>query len=115
MPEAFLDALKRVPDVQVLDDAPAMEPHLVDWRKRHRGSALGVALPRSTGAVAAIVRLSAEHRVPIYPQGGNTSVCGGSVPGPDGVGIVVNLRRMNRILSVDARDNAMIVEAGCVL
>lgn len=92
-----------------------MQPHLVDWRKRHRGSALAVALPGSTGAVSEIVKLCAHHRVPIYPQGGNTSVCGGSVPDTLGNGIVVNLRRMNRILSVDSEDNSLIAEAGCVL
>ncbi|WP_439495763.1 FAD-binding oxidoreductase [Bosea sp. (in: a-proteobacteria)] len=92
-----------------------MEAHLVDWRKRHFGKALAVAFPASTAAVAQIVKLCAHHRVPIYPQGGNTSVCGGSVPDAAGGGIVLNLRRMNRILSVDARDNSMLVEAGCVL
>jgi FAD/FMN-containing dehydrogenase len=115
MSESFLAALKAIADTLVLDEPVAMQPHLIDWRKRHEGEALAIALPGSTEAVAAIVDLCGRHRIPIYPQGGNTSVCGGSVPDASGGGIVVNLRRMNRILSVDPQDNAMLVQAGCVL
>ena len=115
MSEAFLIALRAVADARLIEQPIEMQPHLVDWRKRHHGAALAVALPGSTGAVSEIVKLCARHRVPIYPQGGNTSVCGGSVPDMRGNGIVLNLHRMNRILSVDPQDNAVIVEAGCVL
>ena len=115
MSEGFFKELRAVPDMLVVDEPSEMAPHLVDWRKRHHGKALAVTLPGSTAAVAAIIGLCARHRVPVYPQGGNTSVCGGSVPDEQGGGIVVNLRRMNRILSVDPQDNSMIVEAGCVL
>src|SRR5215210_1870736 len=80
MSDAFLGALRAVPDTLVIDDPSEMQPHLVDWRKRHEGRALAVVLPASTEAVAAVVALCARHRVPVYPQGGNTSVCGGSVP-----------------------------------
>ena len=115
MTDAFLAALRAVGDTVLLEDAAAMEPHLVDWRRRHFGRARAIALPGSTEAVSQIIRLCAEHGAPVYPQGGNTSVCGGSVPDERGNGIVLNLRRMNRIRTVDAQDNSMLVEAGCVL
>jgi D-lactate dehydrogenase (cytochrome) len=115
MSDAFLIELRAIANTLLIEEPSEMRPYLVDWRKRHEGSALAVALPGSTGAVSEIVKLCAHHRVPIYPQGGNTSVCGGSVPDTRGNGIVVNLRRMNRILSVDPQDNSLIVEAGCVL
>jgi D-lactate dehydrogenase (cytochrome) len=115
MSEQFLTALRAIADTVLIEQPLEMQPHLVDWRKRHEGTALAVALPRSTRAVSDIVRLCSDHRVPIYPQGGNTSVCGGSVPDTRGNGIVLNLRRMNRILSVDPEDNSLTVQAGCVL
>jgi len=37
------------------------------------------------------------------------------VPSEDGRGIVLGLERMNRIREVNARNNSMVVEAGCVL
>ncbi|TAL52873.1 FAD-binding oxidoreductase [Pandoraea sp.] len=87
-----------------------------DWRGRYRGAAVCVALPSSTGQVAAIVRLCAEHGVPVLPQGGNTSLCGGAVPAADGEPpVIVNLSRMRRIRRIDAANNSMEVEAGCVL
>ncbi|MHB0773029.1 FAD-binding oxidoreductase [Bradyrhizobium sp. 1.29L] len=115
MSETFLNALRVMTDSLLVEEPTAMEPHLIDWRKRHAGSALAVALPESTGAVSEIIKLCANHSVPIYPQGGNTSVCGGSVPDMRSGGLVVNLRRMNKILSLDPQDNSMTVQAGCVL
>jgi FAD/FMN-containing dehydrogenase len=51
----------------------------------------------------------------MVPQGGNTSMCGGSVPDTTGSQVVVNLSRLNRVRDVDPANNTMTVEAGCVL
>lgn len=115
MPDGFLSELAAIHDIAPFDTPADMQPFLTDWRKRHNGRARAVVSPGSTAAVAQVVALCARHRVPIFPQGGNTSLCGASVPDESGNGIVLSLRRMNRILSVDPQDNSMIVEAGCVL
>ncbi|MGJ7486128.1 FAD-binding oxidoreductase [Variovorax sp. LT2P21] len=87
-----------------------------DWRGRYRGPAACVVQPSSTAQVAAVVRLCVAHGVPVLPQGGNTSLCGGAVPGTEGVApVIVNLARMRRVRNVDAANNSMEVEAGCVL
>ena len=49
------------------------------------------------------------------PQGGNTSLCGGSVPFDGGDEIVLSLGRMNRVRALDPLNDTMTVEAGCVL
>ena len=51
----------------------------------------------------------------MVPQGGNTSMCGASVPHEHGREIVVNLSRLNRIRAIDAENYTMTVEAGCIL
>ena len=99
----------------IITDAEAMVPHLVDWRGRYRGDALAVVKPNSTKQVAAIVKLCAETQTPIVPQGGNTSLCGGSVPAEKSNAIVLNLTRMNQIRAIDLDNNTITVEAGCVL
>lgn len=99
----------------VIQEQFDMQAYLVDWRKRHHGQALCVVFPASTQQVSAVVRFCAEHDLRIFPQGGNTSVCGGSVPTEDGRNVVLNLARMNTITSVNAADNSMTVEAGCIL
>jgi FAD/FMN-containing dehydrogenase len=85
-----------------------------DWLDRYGEAPLGIARPASTEQVATVVRLCAEHGVPVVPQGGNTGLNGGCVTGKLG-GVIVSLSRMNRILSVDAIDFTATVEAGVVL
>lgn len=85
-----------------------------DWLEGYGSPPTGLARPCSTSEVAAVVRLCAAHGVPIVPQGGNTGLNGGSVTGNTG-GVIVSLARMNRILSVDAIDFTVTVEAGVVL
>jgi FAD/FMN-containing dehydrogenase len=53
--------------------------------------------------------------VAIVPQGGNTSLCGGSVPFEDGDEIILGLSRLNRVRSIDPLNYTITVEAGCVL
>jgi len=95
--------------------AADQDRYLHDWRNRHHGRALCVALPRSTPDVAAVLGLCNECGVPVFPQGGNTSVCGGSVPSEGGEGLVISFARMNAVREVNPRNNSMTVEAGCIL
>ncbi|MCC7484845.1 MAG: FAD-binding oxidoreductase [Burkholderiales bacterium] len=99
----------------LVTDAREMEPYLVDWRRHYRGAALAVARPASTAEVAAVMRECVATRTCVVPQGGNTGMCGGATPSPAGNGIVVSLSRMNRIREVDALNNTLTAEAGCVL
>src|SRR5438105_1110900 len=71
--------------------------------------------PASTEEVAEIVRLAAEHRVPLVPQGGNTGMAAGATPPADGSAILLSMRRMNRIRSVSAENRLAIAEAGVIL
>ncbi len=116
--DALLEALRQtVGASSVLIPGPhaPLEGHQVDWRKRFRGQALAIVCPASAQEVAKVVRLCAQHRVSIVPQGGNTSLVGGSVPDDSGQQIVLNLKRLNRVLEVDADNLSMTVQAGCLL
>jgi FAD/FMN-containing dehydrogenase len=91
------------------------EPFENDWRGQYHGRAAAVVRPATTEEVARVVALLSEAGIGIVPQGGNTSLCGGSVPDASGTQVVVSLARMNRVRAVDADNNTMTVEAGCVL
>jgi len=91
------------------------EPYLVEARRLWRGATRLVVRPASTAEVAAVVRICAEARLPIVPQGGNTGLVGGGVPPEDGTNIVLALGRMNRIRAIDPVNFTMTVEAGCIL
>src|SRR5947209_13058942 len=91
------------------------ESYLVEARRLWHGAARLIVRPASTAEVAAVVRICAEARLPIVPQGGNTGLVGGGVPSEDGTEIVLALGRMNCIREIDPVNFAMIVEAGCIL
>jgi FAD/FMN-containing dehydrogenase len=99
----------------VVTAAADMAPHLIDWRRRHTGIAACVVFPRSVEHVSAVLAFCNANGVKVFPQGGNTSVCGGSVPDASGNSILLNLGKMNRVLEINAQDNSMTVEAGCIL
>lgn len=96
-------------------DRGEMEPWLVDWRRRYRGEAAAMLLPASTDEVVDIVRLCAESRTALVPQGGNTSMVGGATPAGDGGALLLSLRRMNRIRSVSGAAGNAVCEAGVIL
>lgn len=99
----------------LLTDPRDLEPYIVDWRGIYRGATPAVVRPADTPQVAAVVKICAETGTPLVPQGGNTGMCGASVPHAEGNEIVLSLARMNRILEVDALNNTITAEAGCVL
>ena len=100
---------------QLLTDPADFSGSLVDHRQLYRGRALALALPRDVNDVAALLRFCNNERIGVVPQGGNTSYCGGATPDESGTQLLVSLRRMNQVRSVDQHNAAMIVEAGCVL
>ena len=116
--DALLEAVRQTVGataVRIPTPEDPLDAHQVDWRKRYRGQALAIVCPANTYEVAEIVRLCGRHRVSIVPQGGNTSLVGGSVPDDSGQQIVLNLQRLNRVLDVDAANLSMTVQAGCLL
>jgi FAD/FMN-containing dehydrogenase len=99
----------------VLTEPSAVEPFLTDHRKLYQGRALAVVVPRSVEDVSRLLAWCNERRVGVVPHGGNTSYCGGATPDESGRQIVLSLRRLNRIRSVDPLNFSMIAEAGCIL
>ena len=98
-----------------IDDEPDMAAYLNDVRDLFHGVSPLILRPAKTQEVAAIVAVCNEARVGIVPQGGNTGLVGGSVPGESGGEVLLSLSRMNRVRDVDPIDYTMTVEAGCVL
>ena len=98
-----------------ITDRDLIGPWLTDWRERYHGDSAALLAPATTYQVSAIVRLAAQARVALVPQGGNTGTVAGATPAADGSALLLSLRRMNRIRSISADDNAVIAEAGVIL
>jgi FAD/FMN-containing dehydrogenase len=99
----------------VITDPRDIEPWVTDWRGRVRGISRALLAPASTDEVAEIVRLAAQYRVPLVPQGGNTGMAAGATPPADGSALLLSFRRMNRIRSIDAENRLALAEAGVIL
>ena len=99
----------------VITDSQDIEPWVIDWRGRVHGASPAILAPVSTDEVVQIVRLAADHRVPLVPQGGNTGMAAGATPPADGSAILLSTRRLNRIRSISAENRLAIAEGGVVL
>jgi len=108
-------AARKLGPKAVITDPREIEPWVTDWRGRVHGSAAAMLAPASTDEVAEIVRLAAENRVPLVPQGGNTGMAAGATPPADGSALLLSMRRMNRIRSISADNRLAVAEAGVVL
>ena len=76
--EAALERIKGVVGPRGwIADPGECEPYLVEARRLWRGATRLVVRPAATADVAAVVRICAEARLPIVPQGGNTGLVGG--------------------------------------
>ena len=73
-----------------------------------------VAFCETAEQVQAVVKLLAEHDVPIVPRGSGTGLAGGCVAFPRGdvPGVVVSVSRLNRIRNIDLDNRVACVDAG---
>ena len=99
----------------IVTDRATIAPWEEDWRKRYHGHAPALFAPRDTADVVRIVQAAARHRVPLVPQGGNSSMVGGATPPGDGAAFLLSLRRLDRIRRIDAEAGLAVAEAGVIL
>jgi len=114
--DQHLDAIRAITGERyVLTEDDETAPYLTDWRGHYTGKAMAVIRPGSTDDVARIVGYANHHHLPIVPQGGNSSLCGGATPDDSGRALVLSMARMDRIRSLDRHSRTIVVEAGCIL
>src|SRR5207244_8422238 len=68
--------------------------------------------PEAAAEIAQLVRLANVYRVPCRARGAGTRLSGGALAVEGG--IVVELQRMNRILSIDVENRIAVVQPGVV-
>lgn len=72
-----------------------------------------VVLPHTTEEVAKIMQYAFENEIPVTPRGAGSGLSGGCTPVKGG--IVVDTKRMNKIIELDESNMTAKVEAGIVL
>ena len=71
-----------------------------------------VVKPRTAQEIAALLRLSNKHRIPVTPRGAGTGLSGGALPHLGG--ILISMERMNSILEIDERNLQVTAEPGVI-
>ena len=73
---------------------------------------IGVVVPKNKQDVIKTIQIAAEHKIPILPRGGGTSLAGQCV----GKAIVIDMSKyMNQLIEVNAAEHWARVEPGIVL
>lgn len=107
MKELFVQALG--PD-KVIDAPEQLRAYDDDYSEADRVPAALVVLPTTVEEVQAVVRVAREAHVSLTPRVAGTNVAGLAIPTPGGV--VVDLRRMNRIVAIHEHDMLAVIEPG---
>ncbi|MBN4075838.1 FAD-dependent oxidoreductase, partial [Gammaproteobacteria bacterium AH-315-E17] len=95
-------------DVELYRDA-----YSIRWGHEDEYFASAAVAPANVEEVQGIVRIANEYQIPIYSiSTGKNLTYGGPAPTYSG-SIVLDLKRMNRVLEVDADRNFAVVEPGC--
>ncbi|MCJ2182603.1 FAD-binding oxidoreductase [Novosphingobium sp. 1949] len=115
-PDLFLDHAHTLLGRRGLTrDAQDLAPWSTDWRGRFHGRPLALAAPPDTATLSALVALCHEHRIALVPQGGNSGMSGGATPDASGAQLLLSLRRMNAIRTLDLAERRVTCEAGVIL
>ncbi len=113
MADVILEKLMQIVGRDRVTDDPA-ELYCYSYDSSYiSGEADYVVIPLSTEEIVKIVKLADEHKIPIVPRGGASGLTGGAVPTKGG--IVLDLRKMNKILEIDIENLQVLVEPGVIL
>jgi FAD/FMN-containing dehydrogenase len=98
-----------------IEDTAEIAPWLKEPRGIYAGACALMVRPETTEQVAKVLEICNTHGIAVVPQGGNTGLCGGATPNPNGQEILLNLSRMKAIRDIDPLNYTITVEAGCIL
>ncbi len=102
-----------VGDQFVITDKQKTAPYTEELRGRYTSACRAVVLPESAAQISALLGFCNDNKVTVVPQGGNTGAMGGAVANKDQ--IIINTKRLDKIIDIDPVNNTMTVQAGCIL
>ena len=111
-PEFKLKLREIVGDNNFHIDEETLKIHASDETEDHVFMPQIVVTPDSAEDVAAILKLCNEHVIPVTPRGGGTGLSGGALPVKGGV--VIAMKRFNKILEIDELNLQATVEPGVI-
>ena len=83
-----------------------------DWTSHYTSNPIAVARPATTAEVSQVIKIAAQHGVPVVPVSGRTGIVGGAMT--DG-GLMLSVERLNKIREIRLQTRIAVVEAGVIL
>jgi len=105
---ALLETLRSIVGAPHVLTGVDCSPYVVEGRTPE-----AVVLPGSRAEVASVVAMAAEQEVPLIPWGGGTKMGVGAPP--TRLGLVLGLKRLDRVVEHEPGDLTVTVEAGVTL
>lgn len=113
-PAAVLRILREALGVDaVITDPASLALASQDIFKQSDAAPIAVLRPSNASEVADAARIAAQHDVAIVPRGGGMSYTAGYLPATGTAHVVVDTRKLEKILTIDAENMVVIVESGC--
>lgn len=113
VPEACWRALEEVVGPErVLRDEAELACYSFDFFPGERWRPEAAVVVTERAQVPLVLRIAAEHRLPVTPRGSGTGVTGGAVPRRGG--LVLDLSALRRVLEVDPEEMLARVEPGVI-
>ena len=99
----------------IIYDNLELDKYNKDWRGFFNFKCICAIFPETKEEIEKIVLFCNKNDIKIIPQGGNTSLTGSSVPTKDNYEIILNLRKLNKIIKLDKQNELIEVESGVTL
>ncbi|MEZ7817407.1 MAG: FAD-linked oxidase C-terminal domain-containing protein [Flavobacteriales bacterium] len=117
MPENYTENCKKIFEKLLPAERIHFEGEVMDFFSKDETEDLCfrpwvVAEPESVEEVSSLVKAAFDHDIPVTPGGARTGLSGGALAVNGG--LVLSLRRMNRILNIDLKNNQVVVEPGVI-
>jgi glycolate oxidase len=109
--ELCLSKLRSIFGDRVIIDEEILKQYEED-QSYIKGKPSLAVIPETSEEVEKLVEVAKEFRIPLIPRGGGTSLSGGSVPIFGG--IIVDFKRMNKILDFYLNNLQVLVEPGVI-
>ena len=108
------DALKELSAIfgsRLITEEDLMQPYMED-HSYLRAKPDAVVIPETIEEVEETVKIAVKYKIPITARGGGTCLSGGAVPVEGG--LVIDFRRINRIIEIYPDDMQVLVETGII-
>ena len=90
--------LKIIPKKDIIANDKELSKYNKDWRGFYNYNSICLVFPNSKKEISKILKFCFDNNIKVVPQSGNTSLTGASVPSQNYYEIILNLKKLNKII-----------------